>query len=211
MPLARIYIAADALWGIWRIEEDEATLASALPGESIPPGLTNPLKRLEHLAARRLLMRLLEEWNIAYPGLTKDEHGKPFLRDSPIHISLSHSYPFVAAVLHRSYNVGIDLEQPKPKLLRVGPRVLAPTELLDAGDDVIKHCIYWCAKESLVKIHGKKGLIFCDNLYIDPFERETEGTLTGRIIIDDHETAVPLSYLVTENFVMVVSAPDAAP
>src|SRR5690606_11645385 len=111
----------------------------------------NPRKRLEFLAGRALIRALLREWNLPYPGLTKDAYGKPFLIGSPLHLSLSHSYPFVAAVLHRHKNVGIDLEQPKDKLLRIAPRVLCADELRNAGNDVVKHCVYWCAKEALVK------------------------------------------------------------
>src|SRR5690606_11697443 len=109
--------------------EDEPTLSAQLEGETVPVDLTNPLKRLEFLAVRVLLKKLLEEWKLDYPGLRKDNFGKPFLRGMDLHISLSHSYPYVAAILHRNSNVGIDLEQPKAKLLRIAPRVLAADEL----------------------------------------------------------------------------------
>lgn len=210
MPLVHLYRTTDTLWGIWHISEDEATLSGALTQETVPPGISNPYKRLEFLSARLCVSTLLSEWGIPYSGMRKDEFGKPFLKNSDIHVSLSHSYPYVAAILHKRENVGIDLEQPKEKLLRIAPRVLAPGELRDAGDDLIKHCIYWCAKESLVKIHGKKDLIFCENLRIDPFDRQREGTIVGRIVTADSEITVPLSYLVSENFVMVVSSPATA-
>ena len=84
-------------------------------------------------------------------------------------------------------------------------RVLASGELQDAGSDIVKHCIYWCAKESLVKIHGKKDLIFAENLKIDSFTKQKEGELIGRIIVKTYETAIPLQYFVYDNFVVVVS------
>ena len=205
MPVDRIFSASHAVWGLWRIQEDEGTLAAEVPHDVVSDTLTNPLKRLEFVAGRALIKTLLATWKLPYEGLRKDAFGKPFLVSSSIHISLSHSYPYVAAILHRSKNVGIDLEQPKMKLLRIAPRILATLELKDAGEDVVKHCVYWCAKETLIKIYGKKDLIFSKNLCIDPFTMAERGLLIGRILAGDTETAIPLQYIVSGNFVVVVS------
>jgi 4'-phosphopantetheinyl transferase EntD len=206
MPVDRIYTSEDAVWGYWLILEDEESLAAEVPREKPADALTNPLKRLEFLAARTLVKTLLNNWGEVFQGMKKDAFGKPFLVGSEFQISLSHSYPYVAAIIHRHKNVGIDLEQPKPKLLRVGPRILAPGELQDAGDNVTKHCVYWCAKETLIKIYGKKDLIFARNLLVQPFTLGSHGHIIGRILANNTETAIPLEYLVSENFVVVVSS-----
>jgi 4'-phosphopantetheinyl transferase len=74
------------------------------------------------------------------------------------------------------------------------------------GNDIVKHCIYWCAKEAMVKIHGKKDLTFAENLLIEPFTKEKQGELTGRIIVNTtSETTVILSYFVYDNFVVVLN------
>jgi hypothetical protein len=111
----------------------------------------------------------------------------------------------VAAILHRNKNVGIDLEQPKNKLLTIAPRVLAEEELNDAGTDIVKHCVYWCAKETLIKIHGEKDLILSKQLLVTPFALRKKGHIIGRIIANKSETAIPLHYIVYDNFVVVVS------
>lgn len=205
MPVDQIFSAPDVVWGLWKILEDENTLAAEVPHDIPPDYVTNTLKRREFFAGRVLIKRLLEHWGLPYRGLVKDSSGKPFLADSPLQISLSHSYPYVAAILHRHKNVGIDLEQPKSKLLRIAPRILAATELENAGDNLVKHCIYWCAKETLIKIYGKKDLIFSKNLLIEPFELTDSGFLIGRIVARSTETAIPLAYRVCGDFVVVVS------
>lgn len=205
MPVDCVYSFPASIWGIWKITEDEAILAREVPGEKIPYGLTNALKRLEFLAGRALIQTLLKEWDVPFHRLEKDSFGKPFLSGSSIHISLSHSYPHVAAVLNKEKNVGIDIEQPKDKLLRIAHRILAPDELRDAADNVTKHCIYWCAKEALVKIYGKKDLIFSRDLRISPFPMAPSGHLVGRIIADNQETSIPLQYTVFDKFVVVIS------
>lgn len=206
MPVDRSYVSDDAVWGLWKIEEDEPSLAAIVPHEQVSPAITNSLKRLEVLAGRALIQELVGQWGLRYSGLTKDIHGKPYLSGSDIHISLSHSYPYVAAIAHRTKNVGIDLEQPKEKLLRIAHRVLSDSELRDAGNDVVKHCVYWCAKESLIKIYGKKDLILSRNLLISPFLLQQRGHLVGRILVNNTATAIPLEYIVANNFVVVVSS-----
>lgn len=205
MPVDRIYASEDSCWGLWKITEDEASLQKEVIGEVVPPTLVNPLKRREFLAGRSLIKALLSKWQFPYHGIEKDRYGKPFLTDKNLHISISHSYPFVAAIIHRQKNVGIDLEQPKDKLLRIAHRILAADELSNAGEDVVKHCVYWCAKETLIKIYGKKDLIFSKNLLIAPFSLQSKGDLIGRIVVNNTETAIPLEYIVSDNFVVVFS------
>lgn len=205
MPVERIYNSPNSIWGFWKVQEDEDSLAAAVPFEKVSESLSNPAKRLEFLAGRVLIKSLLSTWSMEFKGITKDGYGKPFLIDSDIQISLTHSYPYVAAILHRKKKTGIDLEQPKNKLLTIAPRVLAESELRDAGTDIVKHCIYWCAKETLIKLYGKKDLVLAKDLLIMPFLLRPEGYLIGRIIANSSETEIPLHYIVYENFVVVVS------
>ncbi|NOS91391.1 MAG: 4'-phosphopantetheinyl transferase superfamily protein, partial [Cyclobacteriaceae bacterium] len=153
MPLHKIEQYNQGGWGIWHIEETEEELAFDA-FEQAPLELVSTTKRLEWLTARVLIRHLIEQNNFAYNGLIKDKFGKPFLRDLSLQISLTHSFPFVAAQWHKMLPVGIDLEQPKEKLLKVGPRVLSAEEWKDANSDQTKLCIYWCAKEALYKNYG---------------------------------------------------------
>lgn len=204
MPLEKIEITDDHAWALWRIEEGEEALAEQVKSfETAPTAITNPMKRLEWYAGRLLVKVLMEGWNLSFRGVTKNDFGKPFPVACPYQLALSHSYPYVAALLDKQHSVGIDVEQPKNKLLKIAPRILDTDELQDAGNDLTKHCIYWCAKESLVKIHGKKDLIFSKNLKISPFQLAKEGNIIGRIIVGSIETIIPLQYWVSEKFVLV--------
>lgn len=204
MPLEKLVHEGKRAWALWKLSESEELLSSLLSfPELIPSNITNPQKRLEWLAGRILTQRLLEEFGVPYRGIVKNEHGKPFPAMSSLQLSLSHSYPYAAAIVDREISVGIDLEQPKSKLLRVAPRVLGFAELQDAGTDLVKHCVYWCSKEALIKIHGKKNLILAENLVISPFALENEGTIIGKIIVRQSERLIPLYYKVFPGFVLV--------
>lgn len=206
MPVAkRQQLGQESAWALWLISESEQELSFAAM-ESCPDDVISPQKRLEFLAGRTLVKSLSESIGIAYQGIRKDDHGKPFLKGHPHQISMSHSFPWVAAQIHASIPVGIDVEQPKPKLLTVAPRILSVEELNDAGENIVKHCIYWCAKEAMYKIYGKRGLHFNNQLNIEPFTLSTAGLLKGRISAERLHR-VSLGYEVQQEFVFVYTQP----
>ena len=206
MPLLTTeLLGVEQVWGLWHIAETEPDL-SFLSFESCPEDVVHPLKRLEWLAGRALIKTLLEQCNISYQGLRKDEFRKPFLKLSSHQISLSHSYPYVAAQLDKHQSVGIDVEQPKEKLRQVASRVFSKKEATDAGDDLVKLCVYWCAKEALYKIYGRRNLLFTDHLQVMPFTLAAAGVLTGKIVIQKSETIIRLGYRIERDFVLVFTA-----
>ena len=204
MPLEKIVVETGRAWALWKITEDEKSLTREIDAhEKVSDSLTNPQKRLEWLAGRVATKAVMKSLQRPFQGITKDEFGKPYLTGYDLHISLSHSFPYVGVLIDEKASVGIDLEQPKEKLLRIASRVHHENELVDLGTDIVKHCIYWCAKESLVKLYGKKDLIFAENMFIEPFQRDDEGDIMGKIIIGRSETMIPLHYIVYTNFVLV--------
>lgn len=204
MPLEKIVTEVNRAWALWLITEDEKSLSREINDyETVQDTLTNPRKRLEWLAGRVATKQVMQSLDLPFQGITKDEFGKPFPKNSNLQLSLSHSYPFVAVLADKKESVGIDLEQPKEKLLRIAPRIHHPQELKDLGTDIVKHCIYWCAKESLIKFYGKKDLIFAEHMFIEPFERTMEGDITGKLVTEEMESIIPLHYIVYPNFVLV--------
>ena len=205
MPLLKIQKqSAQHVWGLWKIDEDEPTLSNMVQSfDQIPEGITHSQKRLEFFAGRVLAKHLLAQFGENYRGLTKNEFGKPFYLNSTTQLSLSHSYPYVAAIADTSQSVGIDVEQIKAKLLKIAPRVLNPAEFQHAGNDLRKHCIYWCAKEAMLKVYGKKDLVFAQHLLVSPFQIEQTGALSVKIIADGAETVLPLYYEVLDDVVVV--------
>ncbi len=204
MPVSKIeWTKEQSGWALWHITEPEEALALQLTPEVCPQDIVSKLKRLEWMAGRILIRILVEKAGLTYNGLYKDEFGKPFLKDHPHHISLSHSYPHVAAQIDRLQSVGIDVEQPKEKLLKIAHRVLSKSEEIDAGSDIQKNCVYWCAKEALYKIYGKRGLSFSEHLNVSPFLLNQSGSLVGKISIQNNVQLINLEYSLEDDFVLV--------
>ncbi len=208
MPILKIHsLGKQRAWAVWHITETEEALAGYAK-ERCPDEIINTQKRLEWTAARALTRAILESFNDEYFGIGKNQFGKPFLKKSPHHISLSHSYPYVIVQIDGTHDVGVDLEQPKEKLRVVAKRVFSHGEVEDAANDLVKLCIYWCAKEALYKIYGKKNLLFTDHLKVDPFHLSSDGYLVGRIVFNREETVVHLQYLVEKDYTLVFTSPE---
>lgn len=180
----------DCIATLQAITEDEATLrAGSLLTASEQEELatiTHPAQRIEWLACRVAIRQLVEAQGMTYAGLQKDDFGKPHLINSPWHISLSHTAGWAAAVLHRSRSVGIDIEPVRDQFRRVVPRVLSDNEIAHAAGDPNRLAVYWCAKEALYKLYGKRQLTFREHLHVEPFTDRIEH-LVGHVRLPDHE------------------------
>ncbi len=184
-----LVISSDCQALLLPIVADEPTLRTGLP--LTQPELDDlaqirhPAQRTEWLACRVAVRQLVGQLGGVYTGLYKDEYGKPHLRDLPWSISLSHTTGWAAAVVHQSRPVGIDIEPIRDQFQRVVPRTLSVDEIAHAAGLPARLAVYWCAKESLYKLYGKRHLTFREHLLIDPFS-DGATQLTGHVRLPDH-------------------------
>ena len=191
MPLVHSEkIEANSTLLLWRLTESETQLRDSLgliDNLTDLDAITHPQKKREWLASRLLIKTLAEQFGIFYEGTHKDEHGKAFLVNNNSHISLTHTLEYVAAVINSSSAVGIDMEKIDEKLRRTAKKYLSDPELMHANNDLSRLCTYWCAKEALYKLYGKKKISFKDSIYIKAFLTQ-EDQIYG--ILKDEEMAV---------------------
>lgn len=195
--------------GLYHIEESVHELLHLLvlnnSEEEILKEYTHEEKKKEWCAARILVKKMVTGSGLEYHGLGKDNNGKPTLNNNATEVSISHSFPYVAVIMHPTNPVGIDLEQPKEKLKKIAPRFLNDNELALVNGDLQKLCIMWCAKETLYKIYSKRGLVFREDLKIIPDEPYPWNSLKG-IIFDSNDLSFPLRVTHGDNYYMVHNA-----
>jgi 4'-phosphopantetheinyl transferase len=191
----QLAINSDCTAVLQPITEDEPTLQASLllttPEQEDLAGISHPAQRVEWLACRVAIRQLIEAQGLVYAGLHKDEFGKPHLIGTPWHISLSHTGGWAAAVLHRTRPVGIDIEPIRDQFRRVVPRVLSEDEIAHAAGEPGRLAVYWCAKEALYKLYGKRQLTFRDHLFIEPFADNAEH-LIGHVRLPDHKAQLTI-------------------
>lgn len=207
MPLSFIKkINNDSCWVLWEIKEEIGNFFLQMDlmeeEKSFYDTISNHYKKLEWLATRVALRKLMESLNLEYDGIIKDEHGKPHLVNRNGMISVTHSYPYVAVIYHNNQDVGIDLEHPRGKILKISKKFLNDREMVIANGNVDKTTMFWSAKEALYKLHGRKFVIFRENLEIDEFITEKEGMLRGYIRLNGSELAIDMKYYCNEKYIV---------
>lgn len=167
MPL--IYenvLPADIRFAVWEITDQDKQLwrANTIPGKE-NLSLINEEKSFQSIAARAALSYLLGN----EIQLTKTEIGKPVLANSLLEVSLSHTNTVAIAAVS-SFEIGIDIELPRPQLAKVAGKFLNIEELgwIDIRNLNIL-AMAWAAKEALFKLYGKGAVDFKTHLLLSPF------------------------------------------
>lgn len=146
------------------------------------------------MASRCCVQELMQHVGKPYLGLTKDEHDKPHLIGSSYHISVSHSFPYAVAILHKKLKVGIDIEKPTKKLGKIAHRYLNDGEFADCKGDIKKLCIYWSGKEAIFKLNGKMGLNFKRDIRIAPFTLHKQDVIRSEFSVGQDTARIALNY-----------------
>ena len=166
-----LLLSSNALqWMIWEITEDLSFF------QTFPENWTTnkdqeivSQKILESSAARFSLWSLCQQISEGPWDLRKDDRNRPYFDQSDYHISLSHSFPFVAAIISHKKSVGIDLERFGRQVGKIGPRFLSAEEWnrwQDSHSDLTKA---WTCKEAIYKAMGVPGLAFQQDIQLPSF------------------------------------------
>lgn len=188
MPLLREWnIGESALAAIWKVEEPEAFFNGHT---GLYPEINNDIKRMEHLAGRFLLKYL--ERDFPLHQIEKDEHNKPRLQHKNFYFSISHSWPYIAAVIDPLHDTGIDIQVWTPRIVDIQQRFLSEREQGFCGGDHQLITLAWCAKEAVYKWYGRKGTSFMNHLPITALHETEEGY---KVQIEFQLSEVPRSIL----------------
>lgn len=156
--------------GIWKIEETEEFFRSNVP---LHRDVTHPHKRLQHLAGRFLLQYLFPAF--PYELIEIADTRKPFLPNQQYHFSISHCGDFAAAIVSKDKRVGVDIEIPVERILRIRDKFLSKEETDQFGDnDYRQLTLLWSAKEAVFKWYGDGGVDFREHIHLKKqlFEHE---------------------------------------
>lgn len=211
MPFYREISTAGIRGGIWKITESWEELCSLLPRAEhhrayVLRHFKAEKRRLEYAAVRMLLFTLTgNDVEVAYyPS------GRPYLTDSPFHLSISHTSGYAAVLLSQNVRVGIDIEVCSSRILRLKDRIVGTEEKADTMFELLLH---WSAKETAFKLLDKEGIIFTEHLKVKGLScGANEGTpesqgifrlsyhLAGR-----RDGTLLIRYLTTRDFVLTYS------
>lgn len=152
--------------GIWKIEETEEFFKGNVPQHR---DVTHPHKRLQHLAGRFLLQFLFPDF--PYELIQIADTRKPFLLNEQYHFSISHCGDYAGAIVSKDCRVGIDIEIPVEKIIRIKDKFLSNHEksnwIIDEfSPDPNILTLLWSCKESVFKWYGNGGVDFSEQIQL---------------------------------------------
>jgi phosphopantetheinyl transferase len=184
----------DTKLGIWKIEEDEDFfLKSVVPQRNV----SHPHKKLQHLAGRYLLKYLFPDFPLSLILIA--DTRKPYLENEAYHFSISHCGEFAAAIVSKNKRVGVDIEIPTEKILRIEHKFLHQTEAIMINgwsgiDRQQASTLLWSSKEAMFKWWGNGNVDFSDMLRLSINQPESEGILNGNFLKNGIDSSFPVQY-----------------
>ena len=194
--------------GFWEIcETTEQLMALLHPRVAELEGylhFRNELRKKEWLAARLLLKQMAgNDSFIAY-----DPDGKPLLKGSSGHISISHSSNCVVIYFDAQHQPGIDIELITRNVERAARKFLSPVELKDctfngllSNKDLM---LRWCAKEAVFKMVPYSNIDFASQIHCEASPlKAMNGELSATFINDEARHNIRLHYRLIGEMLMV--------
>lgn len=194
------HIAMGTLLGVWKKEEELELLSLVYPLHSEEKNdfrkISNLSRQREWLTTRVLLTEMLQKRRI----ISYSTHGKPFIKESKLNLSISHSKNFVALIISSQYYPGVDIEQVSERVAKVRHKFLCETEQVWCTSlPLMTAC--WSAKEAVFKIFERE-LDFRD-MVIEPFQIEPDkGEFESSIIKIKPPARFKIKYRFFENDIL---------
>lgn len=205
MSLLILHASPTCQWGIWEMSETEDEMLAKFSRKEAylqdVKRFSAQHRRLEWLSVRSLLYCMLgEEKTIAY-----HPSGKPYLKDSPISISISHTKGYVAVIIGEpGLIVGIDIEQYSERVHKVAHKFMREDEIpsLYQGTDTWALLLHWSAKEVMFKCMDTPEVDFREHLRIFPFAVDTEGVFEAQEYRTPEQRKFRIHYATHPDFVL---------
>jgi phosphopantetheinyl transferase len=186
--------------GIWKIEEAEEFFKGNVPQHR---DVTHPHKRLQHLAGRFLLQYLFPDF--PYELIKIADTRKPFLPNDQYHFSISHCGDYAAAIVSKDKRVGVDIEIPVEKIVRIKDKFLSADEMtrwetanhLPVANQLLT--LLWSCKEAVFKWHGNGGVDFSDHIQLKQ-QDEAEEIIT--CFFSKNQTELSVHYHLFDHLVL---------
>lgn len=183
MPEYMKFTTGGAQIAIWHIKENEQELKAYIGGDSFPvlTQFQDKNRRLEWLAARCSLKLLGITEPIMY-----EVNRRPYVVSGTQNISISHSFPFVAVICSRTFDVGLDIESLARPFDRIYGKFLTLGESTWLNlDDDFELALVWSAKEAFFKLRLPATFNSFTDMVVLPLQRPlgTRGVLRAKVAL----------------------------
>lgn len=195
------YTNTDYTLGVWKITESADTLLSQLEkveSDTLCQEYHSESRLLEIAATRVLLSHIIHR----SAKIEYQPNGKPYLRDYPLNISISHTKGYAAVILSHSECPGIDVEYISDRVKRIRSRFVSDKEFIDPENEIIHLLLHWSAKETMYKSLSKEGVELKSDFLINSFIPASSGVFTSREFYTERQLCFNIQYFITDDYVL---------
>lgn len=200
-----------AFWHITETSDELYALLGTQRYDDQLQTMTNEGRRAEWLAVRLLVKELFgTQCEVAYHPT-----GRPYLKGSDVHISISHTKGYAAVAYHHDAPIGMDIEYISSRVERIASRFTTQEEAayIDGHDERVRqmyHLINWSVKETLYKLLDSPSLAeFKEVFHIAPYTLAECGTMNATVC-DAGKSMLEVSYCTFPEFVCTWAVAIAA-
>ena len=134
-------------------------------------------------------------------NIKPDEHDKPRVDNNQFYFSISHSFPYVAAVVSPDVECGIDIQVWHARMQQLQHKFLAEKEQMFFQNDPQLITLAWCAKEAVYKWQGRRGVDFIEHLPISQVQEEAnERNINFNLQLTSPQLAVTTKGFINHSF-----------
>jgi len=204
MPLTEKIPLGDGLIGIFKIPETVAELEKQyllLFGRM--PSVTDfrhDRRKKEWLAIRILIAEMI---GTSFSVLHKDTGAPLIIHSEYKYISISHSVKYAAVYLHKSEQVGLDVENMNRRFVPVEKKYLSGQESEQVKSHPVLRAVYWCCKEAVFKWAGQENVDFREQIRICDFDPDQTNTVHAAFFYNSERQTVKLIFQLFDGHVLV--------
>lgn len=203
MPIFKEIVKGEVQIFIWQYNENDGLENEGLIENKVYNRYcqSHTKRQKEMLIVRKIIKTFLPHHQLKYK-----ENGEPYLLPLGIHISISHSFPFVALAISKN-KMGIDLEKLTPRIKLLKDKFLTQTELSWIGNkenemDLLS--VIWTIKEALYKIHPVKYWSFREHYEVQEFNLLANKNIQCRVFDRDVQDEYTASFLKINDFYLSI-------
>lgn len=160
--------------------------------------IKNSKRKIEWLSIRKLLQTQFDHSiDIIY-----NDQNRPFIKNSNLSISITHSYERIGIYLKESDPIGIDLQKLTDKVKRIRHKFLNLEEQKELNlNDTNALTIYWSLKEAAFKAYGINNIFLKDNIHILKCDM-SKGEAICKVQKDIYDKNLNLRFELKDNYAL---------
>lgn len=175
---------------VWHINETEDFFLTQVP---LQKNISHWHKRLQHLAGRLLLKEMYPEFPVKLIRIADTK--KPYLENEPYHFSISHCGDYAAAIVSKTFRVGVDVELKNERIEQIQHKFIFKHELKTLQQQCAMPVnkmltLIWSAKESVFKWWGSGNVDFKKDIKLKTITGNTEQGTIHTVFKKEHELVI---------------------